>query len=166
MATHSSVLAWKIPRIEEPGRLQSMGSQSQTQLKRLSTHTQCKVGILKSSKDHTGKVDGGLSEPPGLAICSPHPAPQGSWRTTCISIHRSPQPLPLIPDLAFSRFGSWRSELRQKACPAHGLGCTLPHVVLMQSLTTSHQPSSPGSTMVRGDLRAPGFSREQNTDSP
>ena len=27
MATHSSVLAWKIPWIEEPGRLQSMGSQ-------------------------------------------------------------------------------------------------------------------------------------------
>ena len=26
MATHSSVLAWKIPRMEEPGRLQSMGS--------------------------------------------------------------------------------------------------------------------------------------------
>ena len=27
MATHSSTLAWKIPWIEEPGRLQSMGSQ-------------------------------------------------------------------------------------------------------------------------------------------
>ena len=26
-ATHSSVLAWKIPWTEEPGRLQSMGSQ-------------------------------------------------------------------------------------------------------------------------------------------
>ena len=25
MATHSSTLAWKIPRTEEPGRLQSMG---------------------------------------------------------------------------------------------------------------------------------------------
>ena len=32
MATHSSILAWKIPLTEEPGRLQSMGSQSQTQL--------------------------------------------------------------------------------------------------------------------------------------
>ena len=28
MATHSSVLAWKIPWTEEPGGLQSMGSQS------------------------------------------------------------------------------------------------------------------------------------------
>ena len=26
MATHSSTLAWKIPRVEEPGRLHSMGS--------------------------------------------------------------------------------------------------------------------------------------------
>ena len=25
MATHSSILAWEIPRGEEPGRLQSMG---------------------------------------------------------------------------------------------------------------------------------------------
>ena len=30
MATHSSALAWKIPWAEEPGRLQSMGSLSQT----------------------------------------------------------------------------------------------------------------------------------------
>ena len=27
MATHSSILAWKIPCTEEPGRLQSIGSQ-------------------------------------------------------------------------------------------------------------------------------------------
>jgi len=27
MAIHSSILAWKIPWMEEPGRLQSMGSQ-------------------------------------------------------------------------------------------------------------------------------------------
>ena len=27
MGTHSSILAWRIPWIEEPGRLQSMGSQ-------------------------------------------------------------------------------------------------------------------------------------------
>ena len=27
MATHSSILAWKIPWTGEPGRLQSMGSQ-------------------------------------------------------------------------------------------------------------------------------------------
>ena len=27
MATHSSILAWRLPRTEEPGRLQSMGLQ-------------------------------------------------------------------------------------------------------------------------------------------
>ena len=27
MATHSSIITWRIPRTEEPGRLQSMGSQ-------------------------------------------------------------------------------------------------------------------------------------------
>ena len=27
VATHSGILAWKIPRTEEPGRLQSTGSQ-------------------------------------------------------------------------------------------------------------------------------------------
>ena len=27
MATHSSILAWRIPSTEEPGRLQFMGSQ-------------------------------------------------------------------------------------------------------------------------------------------
>ena len=32
MATHSSILACKIPWTEEPGRLQSMGSQSRIQL--------------------------------------------------------------------------------------------------------------------------------------
>ena len=28
MATHSSILAWRIPQTEEPGRLKSLGSQS------------------------------------------------------------------------------------------------------------------------------------------
>ena len=30
MATHSSILAWRIPWTEEPGELQSMGLQSRT----------------------------------------------------------------------------------------------------------------------------------------
>ena len=37
MATHSSVLAWRIPGMAEPGGLWSVGSQSWTQLKRLSS---------------------------------------------------------------------------------------------------------------------------------
>ena len=42
MATHSSILAWRIPWTEEPGGLQPVGSQSQT---RLSEHTQEEGGL-------------------------------------------------------------------------------------------------------------------------
>ena len=38
MATHSSIFAWRIPWTEEPGRLQSMGSQESDRTE-LSTHT-------------------------------------------------------------------------------------------------------------------------------
>ena len=37
MATHSSILVWEIPWTEEPGGLQSMGSQ-RVSLKQLSTY--------------------------------------------------------------------------------------------------------------------------------
>ena len=37
MATHSSVVAWRIPWTEEPGGLLSMGSQSRPRLKQLSS---------------------------------------------------------------------------------------------------------------------------------
>ena len=38
MATHSSVLAWRIPGTEEPGGLQSMGSQELDTAERLNHH--------------------------------------------------------------------------------------------------------------------------------
>ena len=38
MATHSSTLAWKIPWMEEPGRLQSMGSLESDTTERLHFH--------------------------------------------------------------------------------------------------------------------------------
>ena len=37
MATYSSILAWRIPWIEEPGGLQSVGSQESDRTERLST---------------------------------------------------------------------------------------------------------------------------------
>ena len=43
IATHSSVLAWKIPWTEEPGRLQSMGSQ---RVGHDSTHTHISTQII------------------------------------------------------------------------------------------------------------------------
>jgi len=46
MATHSSILAWRIPWTEKPGRLQSIGSHRvQIQLKLLSAHTYDWLGV-------------------------------------------------------------------------------------------------------------------------
>ena len=39
MTTHSSVLAWRIPWTEEPGGLQSMGSQESETTERLNTQS-------------------------------------------------------------------------------------------------------------------------------
>jgi hypothetical protein len=49
MATHSSILAWRIPWTEEPGGLQAIRLQSQTQLKQIKharTHTEIHTHIL------------------------------------------------------------------------------------------------------------------------
>ena len=49
MATHSRILAWKIPWTEESGGLWSMGSQSQTHLntthKSFIPEVQCKASL-------------------------------------------------------------------------------------------------------------------------
>ena len=47
MAAHSSILAWRIPWTEEPGGLQSAGSQGQIQL---SVHAQL---VTSFRLDHT-----------------------------------------------------------------------------------------------------------------
>ena len=44
IATHFSILAWRIPWAEESGRLQSMGLQSQIRLKGHSTQPEVKSG--------------------------------------------------------------------------------------------------------------------------
>ena len=51
MATHSSILAWKIPWIEEPARLWFMGSQSQT-VERLSMHRCARTHTHINIKNH------------------------------------------------------------------------------------------------------------------
>ena len=53
MATHFSILAWEIPWTEEPGGLQSMGSQRQTQLSTVQyskkqTHTHTHIGYTQT----------------------------------------------------------------------------------------------------------------------
>ena len=44
MATHSSILAWRIPWTEESGRLRSMGPKKLDTTERLSTHRQTNKG--------------------------------------------------------------------------------------------------------------------------
>ena len=47
MATHSSTLAWKIPQMEKPGRLQSMGSQRVGHNLVVKQQLQCKIKAKK-----------------------------------------------------------------------------------------------------------------------
>ena len=60
MATHSSTLAWRIPQAEGPGRLQSMGSQSRTQLSDFTftfiPHTRSKYNFTEETKSDEKKV--------------------------------------------------------------------------------------------------------------
>ena len=68
MAIHSSTLAWKIPRTEEPGRLQSMGSLSWTQLSHF-TFTFHFPALEKEMATHSSTLAWripGLAEPGGL----------------------------------------------------------------------------------------------------
>ena len=46
MAAHSSVLAWRIPGMGEPGGLPSMGAQSRTRLKWLSSSSKCYIILI------------------------------------------------------------------------------------------------------------------------
>ena len=52
MAPDSSTLAWKIPWTEEPGRLQSMGSQSRDTTERLHFHA-----LEKEMATHSSVLD-------------------------------------------------------------------------------------------------------------
>ena len=55
MATHSSILAWKISWTEEPARLQSMGSQESDTTKRLNNrekeHHERRARVCKHPKE-------------------------------------------------------------------------------------------------------------------
>ena len=74
MAPHSSTLAWKIPCIEEPGGLQSMGSLSQTQLSDF-TFTFRFHALEKEMATHSSVLAWripGMGEPGGLPSMGSH----------------------------------------------------------------------------------------------
>ena len=50
MATHSSIVAWKIPWSEEPGRLQPRGHKESDTTEHTHTHTPLESSALGSSK--------------------------------------------------------------------------------------------------------------------
>ena len=59
MATHSSVLAWRSPRTEEPGGLQSVGSQESDTTERLPRDFLCApTGVLRGFLDPCSRVSG------------------------------------------------------------------------------------------------------------
>ena len=69
MATHSSTLAWKIPWTEEPGRLQSLGSQRVGHLLRDFTFTFHLHALKKEMATHSSVLAWripGMGEPGGL----------------------------------------------------------------------------------------------------
>ena len=111
MAIHSSILAWKIPRTEEPGRLQSTGLQrSWTQLSNYTTTTtpalRCRVLATGPPGESPGQVTnliilywiiiwgGGcpmhckmFSSTPGLNLLDARSNPLQITRTKSISRH-------------------------------------------------------------------------------
>ena len=74
MTPHSSTLAWKIPWMEEPGGLQSMGSQSQTRLSNF-TFTFHSHALEKEMATHSSVLVWripGTGEPGGLPSMGSH----------------------------------------------------------------------------------------------
>ena len=76
MAPHSSTLAWKIPWMEEPGGLQSMGSLSQTQLSDFTF-----TFLLSCSGDGNGN--------PLQCSCLENPRDGGAWWAAVYGVTQS-----------------------------------------------------------------------------
>ena len=70
MAPHSSTLAWKIPWMEEPGRLHSMGSPSRTRLRDF-TFTFHFHALEKEIATHSVFLPG-MGKPGGLPSMGSH----------------------------------------------------------------------------------------------
>jgi len=74
MATHSSILTWRIPGTEEPGELSSMGSQSRTRLSNF-TFTFHFHALEKEMETHSSVLAWripGTGEPGGLPSLGSH----------------------------------------------------------------------------------------------
>ena len=76
MATHSSTLAWKIPWMEEPGRLQSMGSLRVGHTEQL--HFNCSLSCI-------GEGNGN----PLQCSCLENPRDGGAWWAAVYGVAQS-----------------------------------------------------------------------------
>ena len=72
VAPHSSTLAWKIPWTEEPGRLQSMGSQRLGLTERLHFHFHALEKELATHSSVLAWRIPGTGEPDGLPSMASH----------------------------------------------------------------------------------------------
>ena len=75
MATHSSTLAWKIPWMEEPGRLQSMGSLRVGHDRETSTFPFHFLALEKEIATHSSVLAWripGMGDPGGLPSMGSH----------------------------------------------------------------------------------------------
>ena len=72
MAPHSSTLAWKIPWMEEPGRLQSMGSLESGTTERLHFHFHALEKEMATHSSILAWRIPGMGEPGGLPSMRSH----------------------------------------------------------------------------------------------
>ena len=102
MAPHSSTLAWKIPWTEEPGRLQSMGSQSWTWLSDFTFNFHFSLSCI-------GKGNGN----PFQCSCLENPRDGGAWWAAVCVVTQSWTWLKWLSSSSSSNFpsGDWR-EIR------------------------------------------------------
>ena len=88
MATHSNILAWKIPWTEDPGGQQSMAAKSWTRLS-IYTHThteaQCRPGSISGSGRSPGEGNSNSLQ----YSCLENRMDRGAWLATVHSIERA-----------------------------------------------------------------------------
>ena len=103
MATHSSILAWEIPWTEEPGRLQSVGSQESDTTQRLNNSIWCYEGFpggseVKASACNAGDLGSipGSGRSPGEGngnplqySCLENPKDRGAWWASVHGVAKS-----------------------------------------------------------------------------
>ena len=93
VASYSSILAWRIPWTEEPGRLEAMGSESRTQLSGLTCSLLSVFGFGypwgswdQSPSDTKGWLYSQVSLPPGTSVYHIIPLPKNEafmWLIYC-----------------------------------------------------------------------------------